>query len=94
MIMYFIDPKDFVLDLFRQGKLFHTAVDDILTLREASEEDTEAVKISETPPEVDGYMESIREVLEDVSRVRAVESTVQHGTLNYLGIVDCVAYYR
>ncbi|MEQ2200869.1 hypothetical protein XENOCAPTIV_004187 [Xenoophorus captivus] len=40
------------------------------------------------------YIQSISHVLEDVSAVRAIESTVQHGALNYLGIVDCVARYR
>uniref|UniRef100_A0A8C4GDB4 Mitochondrial genome maintenance exonuclease 1 n=1 Tax=Dicentrarchus labrax TaxID=13489 RepID=A0A8C4GDB4_DICLA len=37
---------------------------------------------------------SISHVLEDVSAVRAIESTVQHETLNYLGVADCVARYR
>lgn len=74
-------------DLFRQGKLFHTAVEDILASGATSEK-------AESPPGVQGYMESISHILEDVSAVRAIESTVRHDTLNYLGIADCVARYR
>lgn len=48
----------------------------------------------EYPPEAQGYIESVSHILEDISAVRAIESTVQHETLNYLGIVDCVARYR
>uniref|UniRef100_A0A3Q1IV93 Mitochondrial genome maintenance exonuclease 1 n=1 Tax=Anabas testudineus TaxID=64144 RepID=A0A3Q1IV93_ANATE len=68
-----------------QGNVFHSAVEDILTSGATQQE---------YPPDVQGYMESISHVLEDVRAVRAIESTVQHDTLNYLGIVDCVAYYR
>lgn len=77
-------------NLFRQGKLFHSAVEDILTSGAMWKD----VKPAEHPPEVQGYMESISHVLEDVSAVRAIESTVQHDSLNYLGIVDCVGRYR
>ncbi|KAF1375894.1 hypothetical protein PFLUV_G00224930 [Perca fluviatilis] len=79
--------KEYSQNLFRQGKLFHSALEDILT-------SGATWKNKEYPPEVQGYMESISHVLEDVSAVRATESTVQHDTLNYLGIVDCVARYR
>ncbi|XP_006811080.1 mitochondrial genome maintenance exonuclease 1, partial [Neolamprologus brichardi] len=37
---------------------------------------------------------SVSDILEDIRAVRAIESTVQHETLNYLGVVDCVARYR
>lgn len=80
-------------DLFRQGKLFHSAVEDILTSG-ATWKNKNPSETSEYPPEVQGYVESISHILEDVSAVRAIESTVQHGTLNYLGIADCVARYR
>uniref|UniRef100_A0A3Q3W3Q2 Mitochondrial genome maintenance exonuclease 1 n=1 Tax=Mola mola TaxID=94237 RepID=A0A3Q3W3Q2_MOLML len=77
----------------QQGKLFHSAVEDILTSG-ASREDKTPSERDEYPPEVQGYLQSISHVLADVSAVRAVESTVQHSTLNYLGIADCVARYR
>ncbi|XP_041866334.1 mitochondrial genome maintenance exonuclease 1 [Melanotaenia boesemani] len=85
--------KEYSQNVFRQGKLFHSALEDILT----SCSSWENRNTSETPqyaPEVQGYMESIAHILEDVRAVRAIESTVQHGILNYLGIVDCVARYR
>ncbi|XP_042357868.1 mitochondrial genome maintenance exonuclease 1 [Plectropomus leopardus] len=85
--------KEYSLNLFRQGKLFHSALEDILT-SDASWENRNLPETPEYPPEVQGYMRSISHVLEDVSAVRATESTVQHDTLNYLGIVDCVARYR
>lgn len=56
--------------------------------------DRDPSEMSEYPPEVRGYVESVSHILEDVREVRAIESTVQHNTLNYLGIVDCVARYR
>lgn len=81
------------LDIFRQGKLFHSAVEDILMSGGTWENKAPSEK-AELPPEVQGYMESISHILEDVSAVRAIESTVQHDTLNYVGIADCVARYR
>ncbi|MEQ2280381.1 hypothetical protein AMECASPLE_019216 [Ameca splendens] len=85
--------KEYSQNVFRQGKLFHSALEGILT----SAETWKNRHLSETPgcpPDVQGYIQSISHVLEDVSAVRAIESTVQHGALNYLGIVDCVARYR
>lgn len=81
------------LDLFRQGKLFHSAVEDIL-MSGGTWENKDPSEKAEFPPEVQGYMESISHILEDVRAVRAIESTVQHDTLNYVGIADCVARYR
>lgn len=57
----------------------------------------ESKKDSETEvftPEVERYMESISNVLEDISEVKAIESAVHHPTLTYVGIADCVARYR
>lgn len=79
--------------LFRQGKLFHSVVEDSLTSG-ITWENRNASEKAEYPPEVHGYMESISHILEDVSSVRAIESAVQHDTLNYMGIADCVARYR
>lgn len=85
--------KEYTQNLFRQGKLFHSALEDILTSG-ATWKNKNHSERPECPPEVGGYMESISHILEDVKAVRAIESTVQHDTLNYLGIVDCVARYR
>lgn len=85
--------KAYSQNLFKQGKLFHSAVEDILTSG-ATWKNRNPSETSDYPPEVQGYMESVSHILEDVSAVRAIESTVQHSTLNYLGIADCVARYR
>lgn len=53
----------------------------------AAKEQREDVAIS-------GYLSSVQHVLKDISEVKALESAVQHETLQYLGLVDCVAKYR
>ncbi|CAG09509.1 unnamed protein product, partial [Tetraodon nigroviridis] len=83
--------KQYSQALFRQGKLFHSAVEDLLTSAGESKNDLEE---AEYTPEVQGYLESISHILEDISEVRAIESVVQHHALNYMGIADCVARYR
>uniref|UniRef100_A0A7N8Y8D0 Mitochondrial genome maintenance exonuclease 1 n=1 Tax=Mastacembelus armatus TaxID=205130 RepID=A0A7N8Y8D0_9TELE len=85
-------PKSQSQDL-QQGKLFHSALEDIL-MSGSTWKDKSLSEAPKYPSEVLGYMESISHILEDISAVRAIESTVQHDTLNYLGIVDCVARYR
>lgn len=77
-------------DLFRQGKLFHLALEDVLT----SGDTHLSPETPEHPPEVQGYLQSISHIMEDVRAVRAIESVVQHDSLGYMGIVDCVARYR
>ncbi|XP_068183601.1 mitochondrial genome maintenance exonuclease 1 [Antennarius striatus] len=84
--------KEYSQNLFQQGKLFHSALDNILTSGATLKNNVPDTP--EYPPVVLGYLESISHVMEDISAVRAVESTVQHDTLNYLGVVDCVARYR
>lgn len=78
----------FLLDLFLQGELFHEALESIFLSEEmATKEQKEDVAIS-------GYLSSVQHVLKDISEVKALESAVQHETLQYLGLVDCVAKYR
>ncbi|KAM9364537.1 mitochondrial genome maintenance exonuclease 1 [Pholidichthys leucotaenia] len=85
--------KEYSQNLFRQGKRFHSALEGILTSG-MMRQDEGPSENPEYPPEIQGYIKSISHVLEDVRGVRAMESTVQHDTLNYLGVVDCVARYR
>mgnify|MGYP001852383189 CR=1 FL=1 len=53
-----------------------------------------ATKEQEEDTAVSGYLSSVQHVLKDISEVKALESAVQHETLQYLGLVDCVAKYR
>lgn len=76
------------LDLFLQGELFHAALESIFLPEEmATKEQRDDVDIS-------GYLSSVQDVLKDISEVKALESAVHHETLQYLGLVDCVAKYR
>uniref|UniRef100_A0A8C6YSZ1 Mitochondrial genome maintenance exonuclease 1 n=1 Tax=Nothoprocta perdicaria TaxID=30464 RepID=A0A8C6YSZ1_NOTPE len=78
-------PKNY---LFLQGNLFHTTLESILL-----SEETPAKGQGEDSA-VSGYLSSVQHVLKDISEVKALESAVQHETLQYLGLVDCVAKYR
>ncbi|KAL7877029.1 hypothetical protein SRHO_G00036720 [Serrasalmus rhombeus] len=80
--------KEYRLNLFKHGELFHAAIEAALTQETSPEEDVEC------PEDVAGYLQSIGHVLEDVTGVRAIESVVEHQSLKYLGIMDCVAMYR
>uniref|UniRef100_A0A8C1S0N7 Mitochondrial genome maintenance exonuclease 1 n=1 Tax=Cyprinus carpio TaxID=7962 RepID=A0A8C1S0N7_CYPCA len=80
--------REYSLNLFRQGKLFHAAIEDTFTQEIPSKEEQEC------PEDVSGYIESVSNVLNDITGVRAIESAVHHSALQYLGIVDCVAQYR
>ncbi|XP_062375831.1 mitochondrial genome maintenance exonuclease 1 isoform X2 [Sardina pilchardus] len=78
--------KEYTSNLFKKGKLFHSAIENALAPSESEE--------PEYTEDTAGYLESIQHVLEDINEVRAIESAVQHQHLNYAGIVDCVACYR
>ncbi|KAM9847458.1 mitochondrial genome maintenance exonuclease 1 [Aulostomus maculatus] len=85
--------REYSQNLFRQGKLFHSALEEVLVSC-ASGKDRNLPESAEHPAEVQGYLSSVSHILEDVSAPRAIESKVQHSALNYLGVVDCVARYR
>uniref|UniRef100_A0A8D0L1X0 Mitochondrial genome maintenance exonuclease 1 n=1 Tax=Sphenodon punctatus TaxID=8508 RepID=A0A8D0L1X0_SPHPU len=79
---------EYTKNIFLQGRLFHTALEALLVAAEMpAKEQEEHIKVS-------GYLRSIHHVLGDISGVKALESAVQHETLQYLGLVDCVAEYR
>ncbi|NXI84027.1 MGME1 exonuclease, partial [Rhipidura dahli] len=80
--------EEYTKNLFLQGELFHSALESIFLSEEkaAKEQGEDAVMA--------GYLSSVEHVLEDISEVKALESGVHHETLQYLGLVDCVAKYR
>ncbi|NXS11987.1 MGME1 exonuclease, partial [Neodrepanis coruscans] len=80
--------EEYTKNLFLQGELFHSALESIflseeVETKEKSEDDV-----------ISGYLASVEHVLGDVSEVKALESAVHHESLQYLGLVDCVAKYR
>ncbi|NXI94558.1 MGME1 exonuclease, partial [Psophia crepitans] len=80
--------EEYTKNLFLQGELFHAALESIFLSEEmATKEQGEDVALP-------GYLSSVQHVLKDISEVKALESAVQHETLQYLGLVDCVAKYR
>ena len=79
-------PLIFSLDIFLQGKRFHEALESILSPQGNLKERDENLE--------SGYMESVQHILKDVNGVRALESAVQHETLKYVGLLDCVAEYQ
>ncbi|NXX42534.1 MGME1 exonuclease, partial [Tricholaema leucomelas] len=79
---------EYTKNLFLQGELFHAALESIFLPEETTtKEQRENAVIS-------GYLSSVEHVLEDIAEVKALESAVQHESLQYLGLVDCVAKYR
>ncbi|KFP75687.1 Mitochondrial genome maintenance exonuclease 1, partial [Acanthisitta chloris] len=80
--------EEYTKNLFLQGELFHSALESIFLSEEmAAKEQSEDDSLS-------GYLTSVEHVLKDISEVKALESGVHHKTLQYLGLVDCVAKYR
>lgn len=77
---------EYTSNIFLQGKRFHEALESILSpQRDLKERDENLTS---------GYIDSIQHILKDVSGVRALESAVQHETLKYVGLLDCVAEYQ
>ncbi|NWW06841.1 MGME1 exonuclease, partial [Oreocharis arfaki] len=80
--------EEYTKNLFLQGERFHSALESIFLSEE------KAAKVQGEDDVVAGYLSSVEHVLEDISEVKALESGVHHETLQYLGLVDCVAKYR
>nr|XP_045012213.1 mitochondrial genome maintenance exonuclease 1 isoform X3 [Jaculus jaculus] len=73
-------------DIFLQGKRFHEHLEHLLSPQGNLKEKNEHLEC--------GYMESVQHILKDISGVRALESAVQHESLKYAGLLDCVAKYQ
>ncbi|NWT65693.1 MGME1 exonuclease, partial [Prunella himalayana] len=80
--------EEYTKNLFLQGELFHSALESMFLSEETAARDQGEDDV------VAGYLSSVEHVLEDISEVKALESGVHHETLQYLGLVDCVAKYR
>ncbi|XP_076971085.1 mitochondrial genome maintenance exonuclease 1 isoform X2 [Tamandua tetradactyla] len=78
---------EYTSNTFLQGKQFHEALEYILSPQGNLKERDENLLES-------GYIKSVQQILKDVSGVRALESAVQHETLKYAGLLDCVAEYQ
>ncbi|XP_016067478.1 PREDICTED: mitochondrial genome maintenance exonuclease 1 [Miniopterus natalensis] len=77
---------EYTSNIFLQGKQFHEALESILSPQGNLKERDENLE--------SGYIESVQHILKDISGVRALESAVQHETLKYVGLLDCVAEYQ
>ncbi|XP_045688720.1 mitochondrial genome maintenance exonuclease 1 [Phyllostomus hastatus] len=77
---------EYTSNIFLQGKQFHEALESILSPQGNLKERDGNLE--------SGYIESVQHILKDVSGVRALESAVQHETLKYVGLLDCVAEYQ
>ncbi|NXD21267.1 MGME1 exonuclease, partial [Spelaeornis formosus] len=80
--------EEYTKNIFLQGDLFHSALESIFLSEETAARDKGEDDV------VAGYLSSVEHVLKDISEVKALESGVHHETLQYLGLVDCVAKYR
>ncbi|KAM6144307.1 mitochondrial genome maintenance exonuclease 1 [Erethizon dorsatum] len=78
---------EYTSNIFLQGKRFHEALESVLSAQGRVNEGDEGLLHC-------GYIRSVQHLLEDVRSVRALESAVQHGTLKYAGLLDCVAEFR
>ncbi|KAI4575435.1 hypothetical protein MJG53_011638 [Ovis ammon polii x Ovis aries] len=78
---------EYTSNMFLQGKQFHGALESILSPQGNLKERDESLLES-------GYVQSVQHVLKDISGVRALESAVKHETLQYVGLLDCVADYQ
>lgn len=52
------------------------------------------IKEQKEDTSISSYVMSVKHVLQDITRVRALESAVQHEVLYYQGLMDCIADYR
>nr|XP_045012212.1 mitochondrial genome maintenance exonuclease 1 isoform X2 [Jaculus jaculus] len=77
---------EYTSNIFLQGKRFHEHLEHLLSPQGNLKEKNEHLEC--------GYMESVQHILKDISGVRALESAVQHESLKYAGLLDCVAKYQ
>uniref|UniRef100_H0XND4 Mitochondrial genome maintenance exonuclease 1 n=2 Tax=Otolemur garnettii TaxID=30611 RepID=H0XND4_OTOGA len=80
--------KEYTSNIFLQGKRFHEDLEYILSLSPQGNVKERGENLES------GYIQSVQHILKDVSGVRALESAVQHETLKYSGLLDCVAEYQ
>ncbi|XP_069463644.1 mitochondrial genome maintenance exonuclease 1 [Ambystoma mexicanum] len=78
---------EYTAAVFSKGRLFHTSLEALLLSSEEQIQERDRIEVSD-------YLSSVEHILGDIRGVRALESAVHHHTLQYRGLVDCVAEYR
>lgn len=58
---------------------------------EPQEETSSQTLAEQMPPQ---YMQSVEHVLDDIGEVKALETSIAHFSLGYVGTFDCLAEYR
>ncbi|XP_013910124.1 PREDICTED: mitochondrial genome maintenance exonuclease 1 [Thamnophis sirtalis] len=80
--------EEYVKNTFQKGKNFHAAMEALLLTKE------NVIKEQKEDTSISSYVMSVKHVLQDITRVTALESAVQHEVLYYQGLIDCIAEYR
>ncbi|CAD1471489.1 unnamed protein product [Heterotrigona itama] len=75
--------KTYCKDILNDNKLFHSCMQNVLSCKEI-----------EIPPSVKSAYLSVYPVLCDIQNIHAIEIDVTHPTLQYKGIINCIASYR
>ncbi|XP_065346671.1 mitochondrial genome maintenance exonuclease 1-like [Cloeon dipterum] len=75
--------QEYQKNLFLRGSQFHSVIQNHLSGKPLT-----------LPPEIEGCWSSVSKVMPELGMVMNLESPVLHPTLQYRGIIDCIAEFR